>query len=476
MKRKFSIVMIIVLLLLTIGSKPEKVFAASLFGVSWESSFQVLSLGEQASISISFYNADGTMATMAPGYSNPQDDTVLAGLSNTYYPLNVASGFSGSVVIASSAPVAVVSNLVVKTTAQGLGSYVAFNAGAPKIYFPLLMKGNSSQTTFFSVQNAGLSDAEITIKFTPTAGGGYATISDIVKVIQPGAAQTFDLSTLSQFSSAAKWVGSATVSVTDTANDVIVGVATTVNQKYSTAYQLSTYNAFTKGSPTVVLPLIQENNSGNRTSINCQNVSNPAVTATINVEYTGSGTMTKASESRPDIVSNGLAVFLQDYAGTTKFVGAAKVTSTPQVDLVCVVQQQKPSRGYYSAYEGFDPTTATNKVVLPEIQSRNGSAAKGYVYTSINLATADGLAHNIKCVYNPAPGISTPPDSTATGVAAVNFVQKDVFGTGAKYIGGATCTVTDDTSVGLFAIVNKTRDAAPEVIRDVLSSYDGFNQ
>jgi hypothetical protein len=475
MKRKFSIVMIILLLLLTVGSKPEKVFAASLFGVSWESSFQVLSLADQASISISFYNADGTMATMAPGYSNPQDDTVLAGLSNTYYPLNVASGFSGSVVIASSAPVAVVSNLVVKTTAQGLGSYVAFSAGAPKIYFPLLMKANSSQTTFFSVQNAGLSDAEITIKFTPTAGGGYASISDIVKVIQPGAAQTFDLSTLSQFSSAAKWVGSATVSVTDTANDAIVGVATTVNQKYSAAYQLSTYNAFTKGSPTVVLPLIQENNSGNRTSINCQNV-DPSVTATINVEYTGTGIMTKASETRADIVPNGLAVFLQSYTGTTKFVGAATVTSTPQVDLVCVVQQQKPARGYYSAYEGFDPTSATNKVVLPEIQSRNGSAAKGYVYTSINLATADGLAHDIKCVYNPAPGISTPPQATATGVAAVNFVQKDVFGTGAKYIGGATCTVTDNASVGLFAIVNKTRDATPEGIRDVLSSYDGFNQ
>jgi hypothetical protein len=110
------------------------------------------------------------------------------------------------------------------------------------------------------------------------------------------------------------------------------------------------------------------------------------------------------------------------------------------------------------------------------IQSRNGSAARGYVYTSINLATADGLAHNITCAFNPAPGFTTPVDATATDVAATVFLQNDVYGDGSKYLGGATCTVTDDSSVGLFAIVNHNRASSPYAVRDVLSSYDGFNQ
>jgi hypothetical protein len=98
--------------------------------------------------------------------------------------------------------------------------------------------------------------------------------------------------------------------------------------------------------------LIQENNNGNRTSINCQNV-DPTEITTVNVEYVGGSGMSKTSQSAENIGPNALAVFLQDYTGTTKFVGAAKVTSNPQVPMVCVVQQQKPAKGYYSAYEGF---------------------------------------------------------------------------------------------------------------------------
>jgi hypothetical protein len=44
----------------------------------------------------------------------------------------------------------------------------------------------------------------------------------------------------------AKWVGSATVTVVDTANDSIAGVANMIAKQYEpNAYQLSTYNAFT---------------------------------------------------------------------------------------------------------------------------------------------------------------------------------------------------------------------------------------
>lgn len=438
------------------------------FGVVWDSSIQVLNLSdtEAATIMITYYNQDGTVAVSV-------SDTVQPGQSNTYYPIHAPDRFNGSVVISSDKPVAVVSNLVVNTPQKGLGSYIGFQKGAPVIYFPLVMKGNAYNTTMFNIQNTGDTDADITIHFTPEAGSSYPTVPDIIDTIKPGAAKTYDLSTLSQFSGITKWVGSVTVSVADAANDSIAGVATTVNQRYPSAYQLYTYNAFTKGSTTVILPLIQENNNGNRTSVNCQNISSSTST-TVTVTYIPeSGYGAKPTEIKTNVPPYGVAVFLQDYQGTTKWVGSARVTSDPAVPLVCVVHQQRPAYGYGSAYEGFDPASATDTVVLPLIQSRNGNPTTGWVYTSINLATADGQPHEITCDFKPAPGFTDPPSVTKTG-ASVVFLQNDVYGNGAKFIGGAVCKTSD--GAGLFAIVNQTRQNPPVLPRDVFATYNGFNQ
>jgi len=469
-----TLLMVIVMLVTLPGSGAS----AQGFGFTWDSSIQVLNLSdtEDASITIYYYDQNGNIVTQV-------SDTVVAGQSNTYFPIHAPAGFNGSVVISSDKPVAVVSNIVINTPQKGLGSYVGFQQGAPTIYFPLVMKGNAYNTTTFNVQNTGSTDANIRIHFTPEAGSSYPAVPDIIDTIKPGASKTYDLSTLSQFSSITKWVGSATVSVDDPDNDSIAGVATTVNQRYPSAYQLYTYNAFYQGSTTVVLPLIQENNNGNRTSINCQNIS-PSTPTTITVTYipeTGYGP--KPTETKNNVPPNGMAVFLQDYQGTTKWVGSARVTSDPAVPLVCVVQQQKPSYGNGSAYEGFDPASATNTVVLPLIQSRNGNASTGWVYTSINLATADGNPHYIECDFKPAPGFTDPPNVRKYG-ASVVFLQNDIYGNGAKFIGGAVCYIDDDgnhspdpgSSPGLFAIVNQTRQNTPVLPRDTLSTYDGFNK
>jgi hypothetical protein len=143
--------------------------------------------------------------------------------------------------------------------------------------------------------------------------------------------------------------------------------------------------------------------------------------------------------------------------------------------MVCVVNQQKPAFGRTSSYEGFNPASVTGKVVLPLIQSRNGTPATGWVYTTINVATADGASHAFTCDFIPSPGFSDPPDVSATA-AAYNFFQNDVYGNGNKFKGGAVCTVTDGSGAGIFAIVNHQRQSVPIDPRDTLSSYDGFNQ
>ncbi len=463
-----------VLLVLSFAAfeKPRMVYAQG-FGVSWESSFQVQNLGSaDASILMYYYNQDGTLATMAVDpstsnpYPNPDSDTVGLGESNTYYPIHAASSFDGSVVVSSSEPIAVISNVVIKTTRSGVGSYVGFQQGASTIYFPIVMKGNGSNTTTFNVQNTGSTEAAITITFTPEPGKGYSAITAINDTLPVGSAETFNLNELTEFSAITKWVGSATVAVTDTANDSVAGVANTVNYANGAAYQLGTYNAFTGGSNTVNLPLVMESNSRNRTSINCQNIS-PSTTTTISVAYTPeSGGNPKAGEQKTDVGPNGVAVFLQADQGTTKFVGSAVASSTPAVPLVCIVNQQGVLTGQGSSYEGFNPGTMTDEVVLPLIQSRNSNW-----YTSINLATGDGLSHTVTCDFSPGSGFTDPPNQGGTG-ASVVLLQNDIYGTGQKFVGGATCTV-DAAGVGLVAIVNQV-NSTPQVA-DTLSSYDGFN-
>ena len=470
MNRVFRSVIILAsaILAMALVMPPKLSVRAQGFGTNWESSIQVLNLDQNvdANITITYYQSDGQVKTS-------KNDIVRKGESNTYFPLPPELGsFSGSVVVSADRPVVVVSNIVAKTAKPGLGSFVGFQQGAPKIYFPLVMKGNANNDTTFSVQNAGSTDADITIQFTPEAGSAYPSIPNITDTIKPGAAKIYDLTLLTQFSSVTKWVGSATVSVSDTANDAIVGVATTVNRRFPDAYQLYTYNAFTKGSDTVILPLIQENNNGNRTSVNCQNISSNNTTITVDYIPESTSYGNKPSESK-SVPPNGVAVFLQNYQGTNKWVGSARVSSSNGSPLVCVVNQQKPSTGSASAYEGFDPASATKTVVLPLVQSRNGNATNGWVFSSINIATSNGQPQEVTCDFRPAPGFADPPSVTRNG-ASVVFLQNDVYGNGNKFVGGAVCTTNGPA--GIFAIVNQTRQQPPALPRDILSSYNGFNQ
>ena len=474
MKKIFSVLFALVLATSFVAAQAPAKASAQGFGVSWDSSFQVMNLSTTAIAAIDtyYYKQDGSLATMDGSYSNPDHDTVAIGASNTYYPIHAAAGFNGSVVINSTEDVAVISNIVIGTAQKGLGSYVAFKSGASKIYFPLLMKGNANNTSTFNVQNTGSDAADITIHFSPMAGGGFPAITDITANILAGAAKTYDLGTLSVFSAVTKWVGGATVTVTDTANDSVAGVANTVSVKFPTAYALGTYNAFTAGSTKSVIPLIQENNNGNRTSVNCLNL---GVATSMKITYTPSaGSPAKAAQTTA-VGAGGMTAFIQDYTGSVKFLGSAVVSTTPAVNIACVVNQQKPATGTLSTYEGFNPANASGTVLLPLIQSRNGTAANGYVYTSINLATSDGAAHAVKCDFKPSPTFTDPADVTGNA-KAIQFLQNDIYGTGAKFVGGAICTITDASGAGLFAVVNQTRQNTPVTPRDTLSTYDGFNQ
>jgi len=479
--KKISIFLVIALLLGMVSIPPTHyVYAQS--GVTWGSGYQVLNLDPiaKADISIYYYNQNGALADLTSvGLTNPVADSIDPGTAKAYATIHAPAGFNGSVVISSTTALAVIINLLVNTTRTAVDSYSGVANGAASIYFPSIVKGNGGSTTTFNIQNTGGAATTVTIHFTPEVGHvpPYPAVADVTQVIQPSAAQTFDLSVLSNFSAITKWVGSVTATVSTPGTDSIAGVASTVNLNNPSAATLASYNAFSQGSPTVSLPLISEANSGNRTGVSCQNLGQFATT--IEIDYTPEpGRPAKAPEIKTNIAPMGVVVFVQALTGTT-WTGSAVVKSNAIAPngvqpLACVVNQQKPSVGKISSYVGFNPASATAKIVLPIVVSKNSSAVNGYQFVGFSLASADGASHTYTCHF--APENSTypaVPDQVKTGKVAV-FVETNIYGTGQKFVGSATCTSGDAS--GFFAVVNTTREATPSyTVRDTLSSYNALN-
>lgn len=421
------------------------------------SSIQVLNLGAvDATIMIYYYNQDGTLDP-----ASPVTDTVAVGNSNTYFPVHAADGFNGSVVIESTEPVAVISNIFYLSTPAIQSSWVGFEGGSAQLLFPLIMKGNNSNDTTFNVQNVTDTAVDILIEFVAEPGGGYAAIANVTDTIPAFSAHTYDQRAMTQFAGVAKWVGSARVTVQGVGQ--VVGVAQQIDSARTTG---TAYNAFLGGTPTVEMPLVMKDNNNMFTSVNCQNLGPGATDITVN--YTPeSGYPALAAETKPAVPESGTAVFIQ--YGPPKWVGAATVTNTAGNPLACIGNQANLVSYYASAYEGFEAAQATGTVVAPLIQFQ--AQADGAVYSGINIKNLGGTASVATVDFKPAPGFADIANMTvnidAGAVGVVLFY--DPYGTGANAIGGVE--ITSDNGNPLAVVVNQAKLG---YTGDVYSSYNGF--
>jgi len=504
MKKVFALLLVAFMVGMCFAPMSATRVSAQGFETQWTSSFQVQNLGTgPASVSVYYYEQNGDLALMANQQSgdpfpNPDTAEIPANQSMVFFgtTLHVHTGFFGSVVIASNEPVAVVSNVFANTPQQAVDSYVGLQQGGSSLYFPLIMKGNNTQSTTFTVQNVGAAAVHIAIDFVPGSksdGTPYDSIAQRTADIPQFGSATYDMTALDgDVAAITKWVGSVKVTATGDGTPAVAGVANNVKIANANAYEMTSYNGFIGGTETtsVTLPLIMENNSQNRTAVSCQNVGTEPTK--ISVAYFGEGSYTKASEEADNIAVNGSKVFLQDYQGATKFVGSAVVTTsmasvggTVAQPVFCVVTQQKMGSGRASAYPGLNAANATTKVAFPAVQSKNGNSAKGWNYT-IPTLTAVGLADAdpapwVKCDFATEPGGSNPTSTVKQGKTVVLSTWQDAFGNGSKFVGGATCyTVTSDTdstptNIKLLATINLIRELPPVTPRDTQSTYAGFS-
>ncbi len=465
MKKSLYLLMLVVFLLGTVVVSPKAVYAAAL--PAYESAIQVQNLDTVAvaNISIAYYNPDGTLAVLPAPYTNPVADTVQPGSSNTYLPIHPNVGFKGSVVVSSDKQIAIISNLTIAATNRALGTYTGVASGGPSLFFPLIDKRNN--VSVFSIQNASSVVANFVIDFVPMPGGGFADIADIPGTLQPGAAATYNMA---DYNGANPWLGSIKVTASTGA---LAGVVSNVNATVPASPTNGVYNGFSAGSATSILPLIMENNNGNRTGASCQNLG-PG-TATITMSYTPStGFPARAADVFVDVPENGIAVKVMDYLGTTKWVGGSTVTVSGSASIACVVNQTRPAKKNSNLYEGFIPAAATDTVVMPLIMSKNGGTTKAF--TAFSVASVDGTNINVTCDWKPSGGYADIADTTKSGAAVLVFSQQTGFSSGdTAWIGSAVCT--ENGAKSIVAVVNQSREGLPaNYVRDVTSAYDAFNQ
>lgn len=451
-------------------------------GLTYESGVQVVNLeASSASITLLYYDQLGNVIGSVP-------DTIGANGSKTYYPLSgVPAGFNGSMVISADRAIAAIANTVTSGNVFS-ASTPGFSGGSTTFSLPLVMCNNSGFNTFFNVQNAGTSDANVTVNYIP-ASDGLATSE--AATIKPGAAKTFDQTTGSATKDCGdslagptgKFIGSAKI----TSSQPVVA---TLMQLNTTSYRvLMGYNGFTGGSTVVNLPLVMGQNNSFYTGIQIQNAGTVATTVTMDYTANTGGSFDPASEvfslqpgASKTIIQNGTPPSNGSAnnwnTSSQKYIGGARITNDQNQPLVAIVNQQSPGLSgagpFGTSYEGFDPALATANISAPLIMAQNS----GY-YTAIQVQNISATTcASVTIDYSANTGGSWNPVDESFSLAG--YTSKTVFQNGSspsngsantwsfKYIGSAEIKAP---GCQIVAIINETRFIAG----DQMMTYDGLN-
>ncbi|MFQ5580522.1 MAG: hypothetical protein ACE5H9_04170 [Anaerolineae bacterium] len=452
MKKHFLVVTVLLVLLLTFSAS-----ALAQGPSSYTSGFQLqnLSSSQDATVVITYYNQDGTVASTV-------NDTVTKSSSKTYFPLSaVSDGFNGSVVISSNQPVAAIANILGDGGSFGGASYDSASAGATSVSVPLVIRNAFGINTWFNVQNAGSGDASVTVTYA-----GSSNITDPctqTDTIKPGAAKTFIQNQVSCLSDG--FIGAATI----TSNEPVVAAIVQYDND-----SLLAQNGFTGGSTNPVFPLVVNNIFNTWTGIQIQNTGGSSTDVT--VTYTPlSGQPGATCTEQQTIPSGESKTFGINYLtntsacqGANGYVGSAAVTgNSANQALVGLVNQVDLNGANASAYNGFDPASGTATVNIPLIINDFDLGGGNKLFTGFNVVNVGSQQTSVNCTF--ASSTYTASGTLNPG-EALNDVQTGNSTLGAGYVGAATCTATGGDA-SIVGVVNQLGGSG-----DAILTYEAFNQ
>ena len=417
MNKKFSAAVVVLLL----ATMVTAVSAQVSYTDPWFTSYQVANLGTAATeIVIDYYDSAGASAGQLTYAAVPAGGSVTVQQS-----LEPTGGLTGdgrfSAVISAGEPIAAVANQQLGTAGSGssippFSSYSGASAGAMEVTLPSIMYNWWGYYTEITIQNVGTAPAaSITIEYFPTKLGGCVTgaTGQTENVTASGSLAQYAGTTVSQVANTSlgaptatgctaydgRFLGSAKI----TSDQPIVAI---VNEHVQG--KLFTYNGFTEGADTLLIPAYMRNYYNYYVALV---IANPGtLTATVDITYTNG-----ATGSDPGNVVTGqhtvpagenITIYEGDNAsgtdltadymwGTTdQFFGTALVKSDQPV--VAMINQESTTAGGAQAgtYNGMAASEGSTKISVPLIQS----AFYGY-YTSLTIMTVDGGEANLNITY-----------------------------------------------------------------------------
>ncbi len=338
-------------------------------------------------------------------YSYEDPNLLGTGLSRIYYlptqTTNPAlpSSFSGSAFVSSDKKIACSQKTQRNDGSVGTQSVPArigeanglnvYTESSNTLYAPQVMRNfYNVWNSYISVQNTGLTSADVTITYRRRNGNPTPAIPTETFTIPPQSSHIFNQATNGNLppDDNSGFSGSATITTGNTNNRITASVTFYNNASSYQTTQFQSYNAFRSGATKLIVPRFVRNYYGFNSGITIYNFNNNAIT--VNIAFTfpsGTYNVTRnlaAGEEYSGYASGIPELAPVDNASVNLRTGSAVVTTAGGSAVAIVNEDNRgyctpanvctsiPANqvGYSSTYNAFlDDGTATSKVVFPKI-------------------------------------------------------------------------------------------------------------
>ncbi|RCK75720.1 MAG: putative cell-wall-anchored protein SasA (LPXTG motif) [Anaerolineae bacterium] len=362
---------------------------------SWVSGVTVANLtNEQATILITFYNQDGSVALSFDGGTIPGN-----GSKTWYLPSHVSglsSGFIGSAVVSSDKQIAAIVNTQLPSGSNPtrVGTSTGVNSPAETVYATQIMKNYYGWNSYCAVQNTGSSPFTVSAYYYDQNGtqvGAPRTQS-----IPANASYIFDQSTDSGlsngFTGSAKFVGDSTHLLAVVCNFYNAGTG-------SNDAQFHSYNGMGIGGTTLYVPRVVKDYYGYQSGIKIQNIGTETLTVTINFNFNGvQYTLTSPSISPgrswgpymgdPSQLS-GATPSLAAVSGSGSAVISVNAPNSNKLIIATINEDNRVNpAGRGVTYEAGLLSEASNVIVFPQITSEYYGYSSGWQVMKVESGNA----------------------------------------------------------------------------------------
>ncbi len=346
------------------------VLAAMVSGVfafpagTWVSGVTVANLDDQdsATIAITFYNQDGSIALDFDG------GTIGASGAKTWYlPSHIPglpTSFIGSAVVSSDRQVAAIVNTQLPSGSNPtrVGTSVGVGEPAPTIYATQVMKNYYGWNSYCAVQNAGADAYAVQAFYYSTTG---ALVDSDSQSIAPYASYLFDQSIDSELSAgvySAKFVGDTSHPLAVVCNFYNAGTDASTSQFHS-------YNGIAEGGSTLYIPRVVKDYYSYQSGLKVQNVGTEALNVTVTYNFGGSS-----------------------YQQTSPNIGPGQAWGPYMGDPTQLPPSMASVSGSGSAVVQVNSPTA-NKAIIATVNEDNrvNPAGRGVTYEAALAAEASGI-------------------------------------------------------------------------------------